>query len=111
MVVNAPTASRAAFLRRTVVSQLTVDKLKKGLPKGKGERVRRRKATAPESYPTARNDEQHQAHRNLQPRRCWIVHRVSLLSRENDDDVRTIRAMVARAVGLAKRSVGDELHR
>jgi hypothetical protein len=33
MVVNEPTASRAAFLRRTVVCQLTVDKLNKELPR------------------------------------------------------------------------------
>jgi hypothetical protein len=33
MVVNAPTASRATFLRHTVVSQLTVDKLNKELPR------------------------------------------------------------------------------
>jgi hypothetical protein len=32
MVVNAPTASCTAVLRRTVVSQLTVDKLNKQLP-------------------------------------------------------------------------------
>jgi hypothetical protein len=39
MVVNEPTASRAAFLRRTVVGQLTVDKLNKELPNAVPERL------------------------------------------------------------------------
>jgi hypothetical protein len=69
MVVNAPTASRATFLRRTVVNQLTVDKLKKGLPGEKGERAG--------GCPAARNAEQHRvAPRNLQPKRRPIVRRV-----------------------------------
>ena len=38
MVVNEPTASRTAFLRRMVVSQLTVDKLKKELQREVPER-------------------------------------------------------------------------
>jgi len=77
MVVNEPTASRAAFLQRTVVTQLTVDKLNKELPRWKGERFWRGKATAPA---TARRlgmaSGIAQALRNLQPRRCSIACRV-----------------------------------
>jgi hypothetical protein len=88
MVVNESTASRTAFLRRTVVCQLTVDKLNKELPRWKGERLWRGKATAPAAaQPPEMAIGLAAALRNLQPRFFLNACRVSQARCpfENDD--------------------------